>query len=134
MTGVQTCALPIFEFKKIKLRNKYVFVGLVVGLIIESLAIISSMSRLPENRDLFHPDPIPDLILAIGFYIVLMLGSYFILKKYKFSLKQFFITGGIFGLIFEEHGVVLLKLLNGDILGGIYVILSYGSLDRKSVV
>jgi hypothetical protein len=118
----------VINFKKIKLPIKYVLVGLMMGLFIEFLAILSSMKLPPEQRALFHPEPIPDLILSIGCYTALMIGSYFILKKYYFSLKQFFIFGGIYGLILEEHGGVLLQLLSGNILGGIYVFLSYGSL------
>lgn len=110
-----------------KLAVKYFLTGIVGGLFIEFLAILSSMKLPPAQRALFHPDPIPDLILGVGYYTALTLGGYFIVKRYKFSLIQFFLLGGIFGLIGEEHGGVLLQLLAGNILGGIYVFLSYAS-------
>lgn len=118
-----------FVGKLTKKKNiKYVISGLFVGLIIEILAIINSMKLAPEQRALFHPEPITDLIFGAGYYILLMTGSYLIAKRYNFSLKQFFVLGGIFGLLLEQHGEVLLQVLGGNILGGIYVFLSYGAL------
>jgi len=106
---------------------KYFLIGLISGLFIEFLAILSSMKLPVGQRALFHQEPIQDLILAAGYYAFLTIGTYFILKKYEFSLKEIFILGGIFGLIAEQHGGILLQLLSGNILGGIYVFLSYGS-------
>ena len=111
-----------------KLITKYVIVGVIIGLAIEFLAIIATQSIPYGQRELFHQAPIPDLILALGYYATLMLGSYFILKRYKYSLKEFFILGGIFGLIFEAYGQVFLSVIQGNFLGGIYVFLSYSSL------
>lgn len=110
-----------------KVLLRYFLIGLASGLFIEFLAILSSAKLPLEQRALFHPDPIPDLILALGYYTALTLATYFILRKYNFSLKEFFILGGIFGLLAEEHGKILIQLLSGNILGGIYVFLSYSS-------
>jgi len=112
---------------KFKLSNKYVITGLIAGLIIEVLAIINSMKLAPADRALFHPDPIPDLILAVGYYVLLGIGSYILLRKNKFYVNEVFVLGGIFGLIVEQHGLVLLSVFAGNILGGIYVFLSYGA-------
>ena len=85
--------------------------------------------KLPaDQRALFHPMPIPDLIFAVGYYAALSVAGYLLLKKTSFSLKQVFILGGIFGLIAEQHGAVLMGVLAGNILGGLYVFLSYASL------
>ncbi len=112
---------------KKKISSKYVAFGLAAGLFIEVLAILNSLKLVPEQRALFHPLPVPDLIIAVGYYAVLSIASYLILKKTSFSLKQVFVLGGIFGLIAEQHGAVLLGILAGNILGGIYVFLSYAS-------
>lgn len=111
-----------------KLSIKYFLAGFITGMFIEFLAILNNMKLPPEQRVLFHPDPIADLILGAGQYIALTVGTYFILKKCDFSIKEFFVLGGVFGLVVEQHGGILMQLLNGNILGGIYVFLSYSSL------
>jgi hypothetical protein len=120
--------LSRLENLKPRLIIKYVIFGVLIGLIIEMFAIIASQSIPIGQRALFHQEPIPDLILAIGYYAMLMLGSYIMLRRYNYSLKQIFILGGIFGVILEQHGGVLLSIFEGNILGGIYVFLSYSSL------
>lgn len=118
---------PIQKFLRLNIQ-KYLMVGILIGLFIELLAIIDNLNVPPEQRALFHPDPIPDLILGFGYYLFLMLGSYLVLKKYDYSLKQFFIITGIYGIISEQNGAILLQVLGGNILAGIYVFLSYGPL------
>ncbi|MBW2989961.1 hypothetical protein KY358_06620 [Candidatus Woesearchaeota archaeon] len=117
-----------FRIMKGGLALRYVCAGVFFGLLIEFLAILSSQGVPAGQRALFHQEPIPDMILAFGYYALIMVGSYMILKKYDYSLKEFFVFGGIFGILLEEHGKVLLQVLAGNILGGIYVFLSYSSL------
>ncbi len=106
------------------LFSKYVITGLVVGILIELLAIINTANIPLGERALFHQLPIPDLILAAGYYAALFIGSFIIVKKYNFSVKQLFILGGVFGLIFEQFGIILLSF---SLLNYAYVFLSYGS-------
>mgnify|MGYP003977509971 CR=1 FL=1 len=108
--------LSRLENLKPRLIIKYVIFGVLIGLIIEMFAIIASQSIPIGQRALFHQEPIPDLILAIGYYAMLMLGSYIMLRRYNYSLKQIFILGGIFGVILEQHGGVLLSIFEGNIL------------------
>lgn len=106
---------------------RYFLVGVIGGLFIECLAILNNLKLPAEQRVLFHPDPIPNLILGLGQYVALAIGSYFILRKFDFSLWEFFVFTGIFGVVIEEHGGILMQVLGGNILGGIYVFLSYAS-------
>jgi len=116
----------IFRNKiKVKLSLlKYILFALITGLFIEALAIINSLKLPIEERALFSPYPIPDLIFAIGYYSFFALGIFFILRKYKFSLKELFIIGGIFGIFAEQHGLVFLSF---NSINYLYVFLSYGS-------
>ena len=106
---------------------KFFAIALLTGFFVELLAIINSLPLPPEQRALFHPDPLPDLIFAFGYYAFIALGAFFILKRYDFSLRKFFSFAGIYGVLTEQLGAVFAMVLSGNLLAGIYVFFSYGS-------
>ena len=109
------------------LGKKYVLTGILIGIFLEILSIINNMGIEIGKKTLFHQKPIQDIILALGYYGILAIAGYWILRKYKYSILQFFTLGSIFGIVFEQHGKILLGLFNLKILDGIYVMLTYGS-------
>ncbi len=130
---------PLFLFlynikSKIQLNfhhfyRKYIILGLFFGLLTESLAILDNLGTPPEERILFHPDPATDLLLAAGFYFFHALVWAFLFRQYTFTEKSIFVTGGIWGIIVEQNGAILLSPLTQGIVGLIsygFVFLVYG--------
>ena len=74
----------------------YLITGTIVGLITELLAIFDNLKLPPEERVLFSPDPVIDIILAISYYFPVALFAAIILHRYKMIEISVFLIGGIY--------------------------------------
>ena len=123
----------IFLVHVIPLPASFKFVLLITAVSLVSLEFFSWWSeylRCRENPGLLHPQLIPDLILGIGFYTASALAWLGILRTFKFSLLQVFITQGFYGLAIEGEGAVFLQGLTAMPLGlflWLYVFLVYAA-------
>ena len=75
------------------------FVRLVLStylstLLLESGAWLSEFIKNSPDPALFHPQLVPDLIMGIGFYAAWWLTWGLVLRKYRFTVSQVFITTG----------------------------------------
>jgi len=149
-TGFTWLIFSIFSFilysKKLQLLYsrisiepmlKFFIFSLLFGLITETLAIIDNMPLLPERRILFNPDPSTDIYLATGYYSAFALVWSIAYFRFKFTYKSIFLIAGLFGLVFEQMGKILLSL---NPFAYLYVFLVYGSfqactaaLDHRTV-
>ena len=89
----------------------------------------SYLKNSPEPA-LFHPQLIPDLTLAAGFYAAWWLTWWLMLRRYHFTAAQVFITTGLYGVLIEQEGKVFLAGLQNMPLGlllFLFVFVAYGS-------
>ncbi|MHA1339782.1 MAG: hypothetical protein ACTSRZ_03210 [Promethearchaeota archaeon] len=112
------------SINKIRLFLAITLVGLIFGELTELFAVLSNLHLPPEERILFLPDPILDLLVAIAYYLPIMIVVAIFLVKFQIDLKFIFILGGIYGVITEQNGAILLSL---NFIFWIYVFLVYGS-------
>lgn len=95
--------------------------GLLI--MIFSLGILESLSWLGEylakshNPALFHPQLIPDLLATSGFYFGHVIAWLILLRFFKFSLPQVFITQGLYGVLAEGNGAIFMQGLTTFPLG-----------------
>lgn len=113
--------------QRIPLRPWIIFVGLVIGSgwVEECLAWTTNYLARNKKPALLHPQLIPDLILALGFYGGWALAWLLVLRRWRFSLPHVFVTTGILGIFFEQNGVVFLSLLGNPLLGLLLVLLTF---------
>ena len=114
---VEKIPLPLFL--------KFIFLGIISGIITEYLVFLDSGVGIYGESGLFSQNLLFNLILAMGLYVSLILVWYFLLKKYKFNLMGIFFSAGIWGVVIEQDFAVLLSF---DILAYIYIFAVYGSL------
>ncbi len=107
-----------------RLFIKYILVYLIVEVISEGLAVLQNLPLPNNERALFHPDPILDIIISILYYLPLALVSYYVFSKYKYSIKGVFIIGGLYGIMTEQSFSILLSF---NILLWVVVFILYGS-------
>lgn len=90
--------------KKINLSLffKFLVLGIITGFIVEFFVFQNQLG-------LFSGDFWFNLILSMGVYDSLIIVWYFLLKKYKFSLKGVFLSAGIWGVVVEQDFAVLLS-------------------------
>lgn len=102
----------------------YLITGTIVGLITELLAIFDNLKLPPEERVLFSPDPVIDIVLAISYYFPVALFAAIILHRYKMIEISVFLIGGIYGICTEQMFQILLSF---NLILWFYVFLVYGS-------
>jgi hypothetical protein len=90
---------------------KFVLAIIVSGWLTECFAWLGSYLNHDKNPALFHPQLIPDLILAIGFYGGWAVAWLLVLRRWQFTLGQVFVTTGIFGIFVEQNGAVAAVIL-----------------------
>lgn len=87
--------------------------GLLVMLfslgILESLSWLGEYLAKSETPALFHSQLIPDLIVTSGFYFGHVIAWLILLKFFKFSLEQVFITQGLYGVLAEGNGAIFMQ-------------------------
>ncbi len=117
----------------ITLPKRVIFLILISisGLLFEILAWTSNFLQQNQNPALLHPQLIPDLLLAIGFYASWAVGWVIATKKFTYSVKEVFILQGIYGIVLEQSGEILISGLTNFPFGiylWIYVFIVYGSI------
>jgi hypothetical protein len=104
---------------------------LASGSLAEILAWSDNLLRCAENPELLHPQLGPDLILGIGFYGSWAIAWLVVARFYSFTSQQMFITQGVYGIVVEQQGAILLKGLAAMPLGlalWAFVFVLYGSI------
>lgn len=96
------------------------------GLLTEVTAWAGEFLAGSTSPALLHPQLIPDLILASGLYAGWGIAWTIMLHYYRFSLREAFVTAGVFGVVIEQSGAVLLGSLQAfpsDPAGALYWLL-----------
>lgn len=108
--------------------------GLLVfacGMIAEVLAWGVGFLKHAENPALFHPQLVYDLLIGISQYGAWAIVWYFWSKRYSFSVSKVFLLQGIYGVLLEQKGAILiqglLQMPTGIVLW-LYVFAVYGSM------
>lgn len=113
-----------------KLSLNFIFATIIVGCIAECIFWTFHFLQRTPNPPLLHPQLLPDLILAIGFYGSFGIVWSFLLKRFNYSLKEVFILQGLFGVFLEQKGAVFLQglaILPVGIILWFFVCIVYGS-------
>jgi hypothetical protein len=112
---------------------------LLSGSLTETLAWMNNYSKAAPQPALLHPQPIPDLILGLGFYGGWALAWLIAFRWFRFTLLEVFLATGLLGIGFEQLGAVFL-VMAGTFMGnplqslliGAYVFVVYGSAVRQA--
>ncbi len=109
---------------------------ILTGWLTESLAWASSVVAGEATPITFHPQLGVDLTLSIGFYGALGLGWWLLARRFAYRLREIFVMAGIWGIAFEQNGVVLAGMVQalpldpaGALLQGLYVFAVYGAFS-----
>lgn len=110
---------------------KFIILSIFTGLIIEFFAWLGEYLAQNPDPALFHPQLLPNLILGTGFYVSIALAWIIALRFYRFSLKQVFLTMGIYGIAFEQMGAILLQTITNPltIVWWPYIVMVHGSIS-----
>jgi hypothetical protein len=101
-----------------------------VGAVTECLAWTDNYLKCAPAPGLMHPQLIPDLIFGVGFYTSWAIAWLWLLRRYRFTLREVFVTQGLYGVLIERTGGIFLAGLLTMPLGlvlWLYVFLVYGS-------
>ena len=103
---------------------------LLATLVLETGAWADNYLRNAPEPALFHPQLIPDLIIAIGVYAAWWLTWWWMLRKYRFTTLQVFLTTGLYGVLIEQQGKIFIaghSTMPTGLLLWAFVALAYGS-------
>ncbi len=92
------------------LALKLIALTILCGWIVELGAWYENYGRRAPNPALLHPQLIPDLILAIGLYGGGAFAWLLVLRRWRFSLLEVFVTVGLLGIFVEQTGAVLVAI------------------------
>jgi len=101
----------------------FVVAGVTYGMLIEIFAIVNNLDQPVKERVLLDGDPKNDLILGVLYYTFVIVSWYLLLRKVRFSEREVFLITGIYGIIVEETGQVVLRMLEQPVMGTLYAIL-----------
>lgn len=126
--------IPLPVWLKFFLVTEFIALG-----VFEFLSWFTNYSANDPNavKHLFHPQLFPDLFIGIGFYASWPLAWWFLLRRYRFSLREVFFTHGIYGMFIEQRGQVLinsLQLLPDGFIFLLLLVLVYGGTMGASYV
>ncbi len=134
-----------FERIQLPINLKFFCALLIRGWLTEFFAWLGSYLKHDRTPALFHPQLIPDLILAIAFYGGWAIVWLLVLRRWRFTLGQVFFTTAFLGIFVEQNGAVqaaIIASLGNPLLAIIlvlYICAVYGSimglpfLQRKGV-
>lgn len=97
---------------------------------LEFLSWYGNYHKCSPNPPLLHPQLGADMILAFAFYGGWVISWLLIVRFFNFSLLEVFITQGIYGVVIEQNGAILLQGLAtfpAGLILWIYVFLAYSS-------
>jgi hypothetical protein len=102
------------------------FAGAVIGcgLLLEFSAWLSSYIARETEPALFHPQLIPDLLLASSFYGGWAIAWGLMLRWLRFGIWQAYAAHGVYGVMAEQDGLIMLSL---DPMLWLYVFAAYGA-------
>ncbi|MCX7858821.1 MAG: hypothetical protein N2385_01920 [Chloroflexus sp.] len=130
---------PVFVFvvlrgwclpKLISPAIRFLFSTSICTLFLEISAWFDNFIRNAPEPALLHPQLIPDLIISIGVYSAWWLAWWLMLQYYHFTTSEIFVITGLYGVIIEQQGAILLAGLSTFPLGAIlwvFVATVYGS-------
>lgn len=98
--------------------------------VLECSAWLDNYLRNDPNPALFHPQLLPDLVMGIGVYAAWWLTWWLVLRRYRFTTLQVFLTTGFYGIFIEQQGKIFLAGLAAlpvGLLFWAFVALAYGS-------
>ena len=125
-----------FTFSKVRpFVVRLVLAMLLGGYLAETLAWLGNGFANEPNPALLHPELLPDLLLATGFYGGWAIAWSLTLHFFRFSLLESFIVSGVFGVLLEQDSAVLRSILQAIFINplqaamlALYVFLVYGSV------
>ena len=97
---------------------------------LECCAWLNEYVKNAPQPALFHPQLIPDLLLAPGVYAAWWLTWWLALRFYRFTTQQVFFTTGLYGVLIEQQGKIFIAGLHTMPQGAVlwlYVFGVYGS-------
>ena len=103
---------------------------LLASLVLETGAWGHNYLRDAPEPALFHPQLIPDLIIAVGVYASWWLTWWWALRRYRFTTLQVFLTAGLYGVLIEQQGKIFvagLSTMPAGLLLWAFVAVAYGS-------
>src|SRR3989344_9583432 len=119
----------------IPLELKLGLLILIIGLGVESLAWANNYFAKRANPILFHPQLVYDLLIGLALYGGWAVGWFLILKKFKFTSMQVFLTQGLFGIMAEQQGQLFIKglaAMPAGLIMWLYVFLAYAPITGLS--
>lgn len=105
-------------------------------LLLETGAWLDNFLRNTPAPALFHPQLIPDLVIGVGVYVAWWLTWWLALRRFAFSTAEVFVTTGLYGILLEQQGKILLAGLKTFPTGLVlwaFVALAYGSTMALAV-
>ncbi|MDQ5962911.1 MAG: hypothetical protein QG653_718 [Patescibacteria group bacterium] len=102
---------------RLSYQKTFLLYGLLFGLLTEFFAILDNLHLLKEERILLHPEPVIDLVFGIFYYGLFIVAWLLLLRRYDFSKKTIFISSGIFGILSEQGGAIVLGIIASPLLG-----------------
>ncbi|MBN1562629.1 MAG: hypothetical protein JXA10_02240 [Anaerolineae bacterium] len=103
--------------------NAYIALGVTFGLLVESFAILDNLDLPPDERILLNPNPIADLIMGAVYYTFVIVTWYLLLRRIAYTSRQVFLITGVFGIVVEQSGAILLGIIGSPIIGGLLALL-----------
>lgn len=102
-------------------ERKFLLAGMVFGLVIEVFAILDNIGEPVSVREvtLFHPQALPDLLIAFFYYLSLIGMWYLFLRKVALTPAAVMIIGGLFGVIVEQDGAMLRAIAEHGMVGAL---------------
>ncbi|HUY77967.1 MAG TPA: hypothetical protein VMV29_14435 [Ktedonobacterales bacterium] len=99
--------------RRLRLAPEALLAGAIVlsGWLTECLVWLGSYIGHDAHPALLHPQLIPDLILAIGFYGGWALAWLLTLWRWRFTLPAVFVVTGLMGIFVEQDGAVVRDII-----------------------
>lgn len=109
---------------------RFLLLMLAAGWLLELLSWLTEYTANNPEPALLHPQLIPDLIIAIGFYGGWGVAWLVILRLFRFHIWEIFAVQGVYGIFVEQSGAILwtgLASLPWGVLLWLYLLLVYGA-------
>lgn len=109
---------------------KFVLLVLLTGTLAETFAWTGEYLARSSVPALLHPQLIPDLILGYGVYLAFAISWLVLLRFFRFSLGQVFLTQGFLGILMEQGGSLFIQTFTNPLvlLWWPYILLVFGPM------
>ena len=97
--------------------------AIIYGMAVEALAVWTNLARPPAERVLLDPSPGRDLLLGFFYYAFVAVCWYVLLRRIRFSEAGVFFVTGVYGIVMEESGRVVLRAIAHPLTGTLYALL-----------